>query len=170
MDECRPSVLPIESCNQTRAGIETKLRVAFTLCREEIPRNMTQLVVKYNLDADGLLVKDLIKNRDFLAQRLGLPMHLLAVLSVEFGSVVIRYWVLQDILPLAELALYREDAQEELTQHGVEDICYANHPLQQPNLVRCRGIPFICQCVCDVFHCTPSPSNAGGPTTTRCTL
>ena len=103
---------------------------------------MTELAVKYKLDADGLLVKDLIEHRDFLAQRLSLPKHLLHVLSWGYGSVVIRYWVLRDVLPLAEVALYREDSRGELTQQGVEDVCFANHPLQQPNLVRCRGMAF----------------------------
>ena len=37
---------------------------------------MAELVVKYRLDADGLLVKDLIAERDFLAQWLGIPEHI----------------------------------------------------------------------------------------------
>ena len=42
---------------------------------------MGELIVKYQLDADGLKVKDLIAARDFLAQRLGIPEHFLQVLS-----------------------------------------------------------------------------------------
>ena len=42
---------------------------------------MAELTVKYRLDADGLTVKDLVTERDFLAQRLGIPEHLLQVLS-----------------------------------------------------------------------------------------
>ena len=42
---------------------------------------MGELIVKYRLDADGLKVKDLIEARDFLVQRLGIPEHLLQVLS-----------------------------------------------------------------------------------------
>ena len=143
---------------------------------------MTELAVKYKLDADGLLVKDLIEHRDFLAQRLSLPKHLLHVLSWGYGSVVIRYWVLRDVLPLAEVALYREDSRGELTQQGVEDVCFANHPLQQPTLVRCRGMAFA-WLACDIFHCSlslqcvmyfiallPPPMYIGGPATTRCTM
>ena len=51
------------------------------LCRKEAPPSMGELIVKYQLDADGLKVKDLIAARDFLAQRLGIPEHLLQVLS-----------------------------------------------------------------------------------------
>ena len=43
--------------------------------------SMAELVVKYRLDADGLFVKDLITARDFLAQWLGIPEHLLQVLA-----------------------------------------------------------------------------------------
>ena len=51
------------------------------LCSKEAPSSMGELIVKYRLDADGLKVKDLITARDFLAQRLGIPEHLLQVLS-----------------------------------------------------------------------------------------
>ena len=125
---------------------------------------MSELAVKYKLDADGLLVQDLLDHRDFLAQRLGLPKHLLHVLSWGYGSVVIRYWVLRDVLPLAELALYREDARGGLTQHSVVEVCFAHHPSQEPNLVRCREIvhsstercvllhPFFLQCRWNSHH------------------
>ena len=101
---------------------------------------MAELAVKYRLDEDGLLVKDLITKRDFLAQRLRLPKHLLQVLSWGKGSIVITYWIMQEVLPLAELALYREDARAELTQHGVENVHFASHPSEQPGLVRSRGM------------------------------
>ena len=101
---------------------------------------MAEFAVKYELDADGLQVKDLIAEKHFLAQRLGVPSHLLQVLSWRRGSVVITYRIVREVLPLAELALYREDAQTELTQHGVEDVYFASHPSEQPGLVRPRGI------------------------------
>ena len=101
---------------------------------------MAELSVKYGLDADGLLVKDLVTERDFLAQRLGIPSHLLQVLSWGSGSVVITYRIVRDVLPLAELALYREDARAALTGHGVEDVYFAGHPSEQPGIVRSRGM------------------------------
>ena len=101
---------------------------------------MAELTVKYNLDADGLLVEDLIAHRNFLAQRLSVPSHLLQVLSWRRGSVVITYRIVRDVLPIAELALYREDARAELTQRGVEDVYFASHPSEQPGLVRSRGM------------------------------
>ena len=96
---------------------------------------MAEFAVKYGLDKDGLRVKDLIAKKDFLAQRLGIPKHLLQVLSWKGGSVVITYRILRDVLPLAELALYREDARGDLTQHDVEEVYLDNCPTQQPNLV-----------------------------------
>ena len=101
---------------------------------------MAEFAVKYGLDADGLKVKDLIAQKNFLAQRLGLPSHLLQVLSWKPGSVVIIYRIVRDVLPLAELALYRKDTRAELTQNGVEDVYFASHPSEQPGLVRSRGM------------------------------
>ena len=129
--------------SQKWAGKKTKLLVTFKLCREdsyEVPENMAEFAVKYKLDADGLQVNDLIAQKDFLARRLSVPSHLLQVLSWERGSVVITYRIMRDVLPLAELALYREDARAELTQNGVEDVYFASRPSEQPGLVRSRGI------------------------------
>ena len=100
---------------------------------------MAEFVVKYRLDADGLLVKDLIAERDFLAQRLHIPEHLLQVLSWEDGSIVITYLMLRDLLPLAELALCREDVRAELTQHGVEEVYLSSHPSEHSGLVSSLG-------------------------------
>ena len=100
---------------------------------------MAELVAKYRLDADGLLVKDLIAERDFLAQRLGIPEHLLQVLSWGQSSVVITYWMVRDLLPLAELALCREDVRTELTRHGVEEIYLGSHPSEHSGPVRSPG-------------------------------
>ena len=97
---------------------------------------MAELVVKYKLDADGLLVKDLVTERDFLAQRLGIPEHLLQVLSWGDGSVVITYWIMREVLPLAELALCREDVRADLIRHGVEAIYIDSHPSEHPGSVR----------------------------------
>ena len=93
---------------------------------------MSELVVKYRLDADGLSVKDLIAERNFLAQRLDIPEHLLQVLSWGEGSIVVMYWIVRDLLPLAELALCQEDVRAELTQHGVEEIYLGSHPSGHP--------------------------------------
>ena len=101
---------------------------------------MAEFAVKYELDADGLQVKDLITKRDFLAQQLGVPKHLLQVLSCRTDSVVITYRIMRDVLPLAELALCRKDVQAELTQHGVEDVYFASHTSEQPGLVCSRGM------------------------------
>ena len=100
-----------------------------TLYREEAPQTMAELIVKYRLDADGLFVKDLIAERDFLAERLDIPEQLLQVLSWGPGSVSITYWIVRDVLPLAELALCRTNVRAELIKHGVEAVYLDNCPL-----------------------------------------
>ena len=42
---------------------------------------MAEFAVKYRQDVDSLLLNDLAKEKDFLAQRLGIPEHLLKVIS-----------------------------------------------------------------------------------------
>ena len=128
---------------------------------------MAELVVKYRLDADGLLLKDLIAERDFLAQRLDIPEHLLQVLSWSQSSVVITYWMVRDLLPLAELALCRKDVRTELTQHGVEEIYLGSHPSEHPGPVSSRGLVRV---LCSTFHGYPSPFTAGGPISAESTL
>ena len=93
---------------------------------------MAELVVKYRLDANGLRVRHLIAERDFLAERLNIPEHLLQVLSWGEGSIVVTYWIMRDLLPLAELALCREDVRAELSRHGVEEIYLGSHPSGHP--------------------------------------
>ena len=88
---------------------------------------MAELAVKYKLGAHSLLLKDLMTERDFLAERLSIPEHLLQVISWGDGSIVITYWIVRDLLPLAELALCREDVRAELIQHGVEEVYLDSH-------------------------------------------
>ena len=110
---------------------------------------MAELVVKYKLDADGLLLKDLVAERNFLAQRLSIPEHLLKVLSWSRSSIVITYWILRDLLPFVELALCRENVRAELTQHGVVDVYLDSHPSDHPGLVSFKDCSFelaLCQC------------------------
>ena len=97
---------------------------------------MAELTVKYRLNADGLRVEDLLTERDFLAERLGIPGHLLQVLSWGHDSMVITYWILRDMLPLAELALCRETVQAELIKHGVEAVYLDSHPSEHVGQVR----------------------------------
>ena len=118
---------------------------------------MAELAVKYKLDAHGLLLKDLVTERDFLAQRLDIPEHLLQGMSWGDGCIVITYWIVRDVLPLAELALCREGVRAELTQHGVEEVYLDSHPSEHLGPVSSRewlylvlcGIPwhlFLLQC------------------------
>ena len=120
-------------------------------CRKEAPPSMGELIVKYQLDADELKVKDLIAARDFLAQRLGVPEYLLQVLSWGKGSVVITYWIERDMLPLAELALHHDDVIAELTEHCVEAIYFGN-PSFHPGHVSSRGMVHSCQILNCIFR------------------
>ena len=103
---------------------------------------MAKFVIKYRLDADGLLVKDLIEERDFLAQRLDIPDHLLQVLTWEEGSVLVTYWMVRELLPLAERALCREDVRAELIERGVKEVYLGSHPSEHPGLVSSSGWSF----------------------------
>lgn len=104
---------------------------------------MAELTVKYRLDPDGLQVMDLVTERDFLAQRLGIPKHLLQALSWGPGSIMVTYWIVRDVLPLAELALCREDVRAELIQHSVEAVYLDSCP-SHPGPVSSRGWPLVC--------------------------
>ena len=115
---------------------------------------MAELAVRYKLDADRLLLKDLVTERDFLAERLGIPEHLLQVLSLGNGSIVITYWIVREVLPLAELALCREDVRAELTQHGVEVVYIDSQPSEHPGSVCSGNGPLLCSVI---LHGTLSP-------------
>ena len=138
------------------------------LTREDAPGSMAELVVKYRLDADGLSVKDLIAERDFLAQRLNIPEHLLQVLSWGKGSIVVTYWIMRDLLPLAELALCREDVRAELTRHGVEKVYLDSHPSEHPGPVCSRGMVLYLYSTLTWLY--PSPFTAGRAISTDSTL
>ena len=126
---------------------------------------MAELTVKYRLDADGLQVQDLVTERDFLALRLGIPKHLLQVLSWGPGSIMVTYWMVRDVLPFAELALCHEDVRAELIQHGVEAVYLDSHPSHlRPVSSITLGLHR------KVFHGTPSFFNVGGQSTANYTL
>lgn len=96
---------------------------------------LIEIVAKYRLDADGLEVQDLVTERDFLAQRLGIPESLLKLLSWRPGSIVIVFLILQELQPLVEAALHRSDVLASLTTHGIEDIYLCGHTPDSSDLV-----------------------------------
>ena len=133
------------------------------LCRKEVPGTMAELAVKYKLGADSLLLKDLVTERDFLAERLSIPEHLLQVISWGDGSIVITYWIVRDLLPLAELALCREDVRAELIQHGVEEVYLDSHVSDHHGQVCFRK--WLIQHIDLWYSMNPFSFNAGGPIT-----
>ena len=96
---------------------------------------LSEIVAKYRLDADGLKVEDLIRERDFLAERLGIPGYLLQVLSWRPGSIVIVFLILRELQPLVERALHRSDFCANLASRGVEDIYLRQHSPDSIRLV-----------------------------------
>ena len=129
---------------------------------------MAEFAVKYGVDADGLQVMDLIDKKDFLAKRLGIPEHLLQVLSWKKGSVVITYRILQDVLPLAELALYREDAQGVLTQDDVKAVYFNSHPSDRHDRVCSVHGPWIVHGVFSMALFPPPMQVDQSPQTVHC--
>ena len=119
---------------------------------------LMEIVAKYRLDADGLKVQDLITERDFMAQRLGIPEYLLQVLSWRQGSVIIVFLLLQEFQPLVEVALCRSNVCAGLSSHGVEAI-YLNGC--GPNLVSCCVVAhsvhslYIGECDSQQLYCKP---------------
>ena len=61
------------------------------------PKGLLKLVAKYNLDKDGIYVKDLITERHFLAEKLLVPEDLLQVISWSSGSLCIIYFTLEEL-------------------------------------------------------------------------
>lgn len=97
--------------------------------------SLTEIVAKCKLDADGLRVLDLVTERDFLAQQLGIPEYLLQVLSWQLGSMLRVFVTLQELQPLVEPALHRSDVLDSLKTHGIEDAYLRGHSLDSSNLV-----------------------------------
>ena len=57
-----------------------------------------KLAVHYGLDAGGLRVKDLLEERDFLADSLEIPRYLLIPQTWRRGnSITIVYWTLEEL-------------------------------------------------------------------------
>ena len=61
------------------------------------PKGLLKLVAKYNLDKDGIYVKDLITERHFLAEKLSVPEDLLQVISWSSGSLNIIFFTLEEL-------------------------------------------------------------------------
>ena len=109
---------------------------------------LTEIVAKYRLDADGLKVQDLVRERDFLAERLRIPSYLLQVLSWQPGSIVIVFLILRELQPLVEQALHRSDVCAILTSHGVEDIHLRQHLPAVLVSVLCGIASYACSVLC----------------------
>ena len=55
-----------------------------------------KLLVRYNWDADGITLEDVLESRRFLSSSLGIPDHLLQVLTVRPGSGIVEYLTLRE--------------------------------------------------------------------------
>ena len=55
-----------------------------------------KLLVRYNWDADGITLKDVLESRQFLCSSLGIPDHLLQVVTVRPDSGIVEYLTLRE--------------------------------------------------------------------------
>ena len=60
---------------------------------------LEKMVVRYNLDADGITLEDLFKHRQFLLSRLKIPSNLFSFLQILVGSVVLVFALPEDVVP-----------------------------------------------------------------------
>ena len=60
---------------------------------------LEKMVVRYNLDADGITLGDLFKHRQFLLSRLKIPSNLFSFLEILVGSVVLVFALPEDVVP-----------------------------------------------------------------------
>ena len=159
LDEVIGHFQPLTDMKEQLAQYKEKLKVVLMEKLEKISElqqqeqedtsdglELTEIVAKYRLDADGLKVQDLVTERDFLAQRLGIPGYLLQVLSWRPGSIVIVFLVLRELQPVVEPALRRNDVRADLTSHGVEDIYLHRHSPDSSKLVSllCGVVSYAC--------------------------
>ena len=61
--------------------------------------DLEKMVVRYNLDADGITLEDLLRHRQFLSSRLKIPNHLLSFLEILIGSVILVFGVPEELVP-----------------------------------------------------------------------
>ena len=84
------------------------------------PDGMRKIVVSYNLDAGGITLEDVASYRQFLSSILEIPHHLLVIISVLYGSLLLEFWILEELTPRVVWRV--EEVWRELWRRKVEGI------------------------------------------------
>ena len=84
------------------------------------PDGMRQIIVSYNLDAGGITLEDVASYRQFLSSILEIPHHLLVIISVLYGSLLLEFWILEELTPRVVWRV--EEVWRELWRRKVEGI------------------------------------------------
>ena len=84
------------------------------------PDGMKQIIVTYNLDADGITLEDVANYRQFLSSILKIPHHLLVLISVLYGSLLLELWIPEELTP--QVVQRVEEVWRELWRRKVEGI------------------------------------------------
>ena len=82
--------------------------------------DLEKMVVRYNLDADGIMLEDLLRHRQFLSSRLKIPNHLLSFLEILIGSVILEFGVPEELVPGVVKKI--EEVWRELWREGIVSI------------------------------------------------
>ena len=118
------------SLEQYRKKLQPVLRMKFDhtekalkeagITEDTSPERMKRIVVRYNLDAEGITLEDIANNRLFLSSVLGIPPHLLVLISVLFGSLLLELWIPEELTP--QVVQRVEVVWRELWRRKVEGI------------------------------------------------
>ena len=81
---------------------------------------LERMVVRYNLDADGITLGDLFKHRQFLLSRLKIPSNLFSFLEILVGSVVLVFALPEDVVP--EVMVRMEEVWRDLLRMRIVSV------------------------------------------------
>ena len=82
--------------------------------------DLEKMVVRYNLDADGITLEDLLRHRQFLSSRLKIPNHLLSFLEILIGSVILVFGVPEELVSGVVKTI--EEVWRELWREGIVSV------------------------------------------------
>ena len=92
----------------------------YTKQAESPPTAMQKLLVRCDLEAEGITPEDIIAYRKFLSIYLKIPSHLLALVALWFGSLLLVLWIPEELT--AQVVQRVEEVWRELWRRKVECI------------------------------------------------
>ena len=87
---------------------------------ESPPTAMQKIFVRCLLEAKGITPEDVIAYRQFLSSSLEIPVHLLVLISVLYGSLLLEFWIPEELTP--QVVRRVEEVWRELWRRKVEGI------------------------------------------------